>query len=213
MTQNQIRSGGAPRAEKPPELSALPGEAAGQAADDEEVPVAQLPGEAAGQAADDEEITVDQLPGEAAGQPADDEEIPVDQLPGEAAGQAADDEGPFEDEEPERAERPKLPLSERLKRTPPAVVILTIAAVGSSGFLVWQLASRTAPISVLTSSAVVTGLVYVAVTIVCTIATYQAGYEGRTGRAFLLAFIGGISAIIAALSFAGGLVLFLALGF
>ena len=156
MTQNQIRSGGAPRAEKPPELSALPGE---------------------------------------------------------AAGQAADDEGPFEDEEPERAERPKLPLSERLKRTPPAVVILTIAAVGSSGFLVWQLASRTAPISVLTSSAVVTGLVYVAVTIVCTFATYRAGSEGRTGRAFLLAFIGGISAIVAALSFAGGLVLFLALGF
>ena len=190
MTQNQIRSGGAPRAEKPPELSAVPVEAAA----DEEIPVAQLPSEAAGQAADDEEI-------------------PVDQLPGEAAGQAADDEGPFEDEEPERAERPKLPLSERLKRTPPAVVILTIAAVGSSGFLVWQLASRTAPISVLTSSAVVTGLVYVAVTIVCTIATYQAGYEGRTGRAFLLAFIGGISAIIAALSFAGGLVLFLALGF
>jgi hypothetical protein len=213
MTQNQIRSGGAPRAEKPPELSALPGEAAGQAADDEEIPVAQLPSEAAGQAADDEEIPVDQLSGEAAGQATDDEEVPVAQLPGEAAGQAADDEGPFEDEEPERAERPKLPLSERLKRTPPAVVILTIAAVGSSGFLVWQLASRTAPISVLTSSAVVTGLVYVAVTIVCTIATYQAGYEGRTGRAFLLAFIGGISAIIAALSFAGGLVLFLALGF
>ena len=175
MTQNQIRSGGAPRAEKPPELSALPGEAAGQAADDEEVPVAQLPGE--------------------------------------AAGQAADDEGPFEDEEPERAERPKLPLSERLKRTPPAFVILTIAAVGSWGFLAWQLASRTAPISLLTASAVVTGLVYVAVTIVCTIATCRAGYEGRTGRAFLLAFIGGISAIVAALSFAGALVLFLALGF
>jgi hypothetical protein len=201
MTQNQIRSGGAPRAEKPPELVELP-----DAADDE-----------AGEAADDEEIPVDDLPNEEAG----DEEIPVDDLPDEEADDEADeeagdeagDEEPFEDEEPERAERPKLPLSERLKRTPPAVVILTIAAVGSSGFLAWQLASRTAPISVLTSSAVVTGLVYVAVTIVCTIATYRAGYEGRTGRAFLLAFIGGISAIVAALSFAGGLVLFLALGF
>jgi hypothetical protein len=201
MTQNQIRSGGAPRAEKPPELVELP-----DAADDE-----------AGEAADDEEIPVDDLPNEEAG----DEEIPVDELPDDAADDEADeeagdeagDEEPFEDEEPERAERPKLSLSERLKRTPPAVVILTIAAVGSSGFLAWQLASRTAPISVLTSSAVVSGLVYVAVTIVCTIATYRAGYEGRTGRAFLLAFIGGISAIVAALSFAGGLVLFLALGF
>jgi hypothetical protein len=201
MTQNPIRSGGAPRAEKPPELVELP-----DAADDE-----------AGEAADDEEIPVDDLPNEEAG----DEEIPVDELPDDAADDEADeeagdeagDEEPFEDEEPERAERPKLSLSERLKRTPPAVVILTIAAVASSGFLAWQLASRTAPISVLTSSAVVSGLVYVAVTIVCTIATYRAGYEGRTGRAFLLAFIGGISAIVAALSFAGGLVLFLALGF
>ena len=42
----------------------------------------------------------------------------------------ADDEEPFEDEEPEKAVRPRLSLSERLKRTPPAGVILTIAAVG-----------------------------------------------------------------------------------
>lgn len=152
MTQNQIRSGGAPRAEKPPEFEELPDEETG-------------------------------------------------------------DEEPFEDEELERAERPKLPLSERLKRTPPALVILTVAAIGSWGFLAWQLASRTAPISVLTSCAVVTGLVYVAVTIVCAIATYRAGSEGRIGRALLLAFIGGVAAIVAALSFAGALVLFLALGF
>ena len=178
MTQNQIRSGGSPRAEKPRELVELPDNAAENAADPE-----------ADNAADGADAEADNA----------------------AAAEA--DQGPFEDEEPERAERPKLPLSERLKRTPPAFVILTIAAVGSWGFLAWQLASRTAPISLLTASAVVTGLVYVAVTIVCTIATCRAGYEGRTGRAFLLAFIGGISAIVAALSFAGALVLFLALGF
>jgi hypothetical protein len=185
MTQNQIRSGGSPRAEKPRELVELPDNAAA-AADAE----ADAEADNAAAAADN-----------AAAAEADN------------AAAAADDQGPFEDEEPERAERPKLPLSERLKRTPPALVILTIAAVGSWGFLAWQLASRTAPISLLTASAVVTGLVYVAVTIVCTIATYRAGYEGRTGRAFLLAFIGGISAIVAALSFAGALVLFLTLGF
>ena len=185
MTQNQIRSGGSPRAEKPRELVELPDNAAA-AADAE----ADAEADNAAAAADN-----------AAAAEADN------------AAAAADDQGPFEDEEPERAERPKLPLSERLKRTPPALVILTIAAVGSWGFLAWQLASRTAPISLLTASAVVTGLVYVAVTIVCTIATCRAGYEGRTGRAFLLAFIGGISAIVAALSFAGALVLFLALGF
>ena len=175
MTQNQIRSGGAPRAEKPPQFEELPYD---QVAD---VAVHDV----AVHAAADDELLVEE----------------------------ADDEEPFEDEEPEKAVRPRLSLSERLKRTPPALVILTIAAVGSWGFLAWQLASRTAPISVLTSSAVVTGLVYVAVTIVCTVATYRAGSEGRTGRAFLLAFIGGIAAIVAALSFASALVLFLALGF
>jgi hypothetical protein len=186
MTQNQIRSGGAPRAEQPPELAEVPAE----------------------------EAAAEEAAAEEAGHDVAAEEEPFEaEEAAEEAGDEAGDEEPFEDEEPERAERPKLPLSERLKRTPPALVILTIAAVGSSGFLAWQLASRTAPISVLTSSAVVTGLVYVAVTIVCTIATYRAGYEGRTGRAFLLAFIGGISAIVAALSFASALVLFLALGF
>jgi len=185
MTQNQIRSGGAPRAEKPPQFEELPHDhVADVAVHDAAVHDAAVHDVAVHDAADDELLV-----------------------------EEADDEEPFEDEEPEKAVRPKLSLSERLKRTPPALVILTIAAVGSWGFLAWQLASRTAPISVLTSSAVVTGLVYVAVTIVCTFATYRAGSEGRTGRAFLLAFIGGIAAIVAALSFASALVLFLALGF
>jgi hypothetical protein len=205
MTQNQIRSGGAPRPEQPAELVELPAEEAAEAA-------AEAAEEAGQDVAAEEPFEAEEA-GEEAGQDVAAEEPFEAEEAAEEAGDEAGDEEPFEDEEPERAERPKLPLSERLKRTPPALVILTIAAVGSSGFLAWQLASRTAPISVLTSSAVVTGLVYVAVTIVCTIATYRAGYEGRTGRAFLLAFIGGISAIVAALSFASALVLFLALGF
>jgi hypothetical protein len=195
MTQSVIRSGGSPRAEKPRELVELPDNAAAAEADN---------------AADAEaDNAADAEAGNAAAAEADNAADAADA----EADNAADDQGPFEDEEPERAERPKLPLSKRLRRTPPALVILTIAAVGSWGFLAWQLASRTAPISLLTASAFVTGLVYVAVMLVCTIATYRAGYEGRTGRAFLLAFIGGISAIVAALSFAGALVLFLTLGF
>jgi hypothetical protein len=176
MTQNQIRSGGTPRAEKPPALGETPVEEAG-----DEAPVEEA-----------------------------DQELPAEEAGGE---ELSGDEELSEDEELEEAERPKLPLSERLKRTPPALAILTIAAIGSWGFLVLQLVSRTAPISVLTSSAVVTGLVYVAVTIVCGIATYRAASEGRTRLAFLLAFIGGTAAIVAAVSFAGALVLFLALGF
>lgn len=123
----------------------------------------------------------------------------------------------FADEEPEDAEpdedQPKLSLAERIKRTPPALVILTLAAIGSTGFLGYELERRTAPIAVLSSGAFVAGLCYVAISIVCGVATYRAGSDGRTLRAFVLAFIGGTAAIIAFASFAGGLVLVLALGF
>jgi hypothetical protein len=141
------------------------------------------------------------------------------------AGQTVEDEefvddtfedDSFADDEPEAASPeaavPKMPLSERLKRTPPALVILTLAAIGSTGFLFLELASRTAPISVLSSASVVTGMVYLIVTVVSGVYTYRAGLEGRTRLAFLLAFIGGTAAIIAAVSFAGALLLVLALG-
>ena len=58
-----------------------------------------------------------------------------------------------------------------------------------------------------------TGLCYVAITVVCAVATYRSSSDGRTWWALLLAFIGGTAAIIAAMSFAGGLVLVLTLGF
>jgi hypothetical protein len=118
-----------------------------------------------------------------------------------------------EDAEPDEAPRPRLSLAERLRRTPPALVILALAAFGSTGFLFYELASRTAPIAVLSSAAFVTGLCYVAITVVCAVATYRSSSDGRTWLALVLAFIGGTAAIIAAMSFAGGLVLVLTLGF
>jgi hypothetical protein len=57
------------------------------------------------------------------------------------------------------------------------------------------------------------GFCYIAISIVCAVATYRAASEGRSRRAFLLAFIGGTAAIVAASAFAGGLLLVLALGF
>jgi hypothetical protein len=122
------------------------------------------------------------------------------------------DEQP-EDAEPDEAPQPRLSLAERLRRTPPALVILAVAAFGSTGFLFYELASRTAPIAVLSSAAFVTGLCYVAITVVCAVATYRSTSDGRTWWALLLAFVGGTAAIIAAMSFAGGLVLVLTLGF
>jgi hypothetical protein len=117
------------------------------------------------------------------------------------------------DAEPAEMPKPKVPLADRLKRTPPALVILTLAAIASTGFLLFEMSTRTAPIAVLTSAAVVMGFVYVMVAAVCSIATYRSATDGLTGRSFLLAFIGGMSAIVAAGSFAGALILFLALGF
>ena len=108
---------------------------------------------------------------------------------------------------------PGVPLTERLKRIPPVVAILTVAAVLSLGFLLYEIASRTASVALLSSAGLVCGLVYVAVTIGCSAATWQLGHEGRLGMALLVAFIGGCAAFVAAASFAGALVLFLALGF
>lgn len=210
MTGDGVRAGGSPRVPRP-----------GEAEEFDAGPVA-APSAAPGAA-----------PGAApsAGQPAPDDWLappapPAPPTPAAAAARFADDalvdetlaDEPLADEQPEDAEpveapRPRLSLVERLKRTPPALVILAIAAIGSTGFLVYELASRTAPIAVLSSAAFVTGLCYVAITVVCAVATYRSSSDGRTWRALLLAFIGGTAAIIAAMSFAGGLVLVLALGF
>ena len=121
-------------------------------------------------------------------------------------------DGQPEDGEADEAPRPRLSISERLRRTSPVLVILALAAIGSTGFLLYELASRTAPIAVLSSAAFVAGLCYAAITVFCAEATYRFSSDGRTWRALLLAFIGGTAAIIAAMSFASGLVLVLTLG-
>ena len=108
---------------------------------------------------------------------------------------------------------PGVPLTERLKHIPPGVAFLTVAAVLSLGFLLYEIASRTASVALLTSAGLVCGLVYVAVTVGCAEATWRLGHEGRLGPALLVAFIGGCAAFVAAGSFAGALLLFLALGF
>ena len=111
------------------------------------------------------------------------------------------------------APEPAVPLSERLRRIPPGIAILTLAAILSLGFLLFQIASRTASVQLLTSAGLVCGMVYVAVAMACTAATWRLGHEGRFWAAMLVAFIGGSAAFVAAGSFAGALVLFLALGF
>jgi hypothetical protein len=111
-----------------------------------------------------------------------------------------------------RAE-PAVPLTERLRRIPPGVAILTIAAVLSLAFLLFEIASRTASVQVLTSAGLVCGIVYVAVVMACAVATWRLGSEDRLWPALLMAFIGGSAAFVAAGCFGGALGLFLTLGF
>jgi len=84
----------------------------------------------------------------------------------------------------------------------PALVILTLAAIGSTGFLVYELARRTAPIAVLSSAAFVTGLATWR-SRSCAPLPLTSPAPTAHPSAFLLAFIGGMAAIIAAASFAG----------
>jgi hypothetical protein len=108
---------------------------------------------------------------------------------------------------------PSLTLAQRLKRIPPALVILGLGAIGSAVFMAVEVASHTAPVPVLTSAGVATGLIYVAVAIVAGVASYNAAREGRAARSYVLALVGGSAAIVACGSFAGALILFLAVGF
>jgi hypothetical protein len=209
MTENGVRSGGSPRAPRPDDFQEpdAPPSAAHTPPDDWLAP------EPLAEAAP---LADDWLAPEPAAPLPEDEPLAED---APLADDALDEGEPLagadalEDDELEAAEPPRLPLSERLRRTPPALVILALAAIGSSGFLAFELASRTAPIAVLSSASVVAGLCYVAISTVCSIATYRAATDGRTRQAFLLALIGGGAAIVAAAAFAGALVLVLALGF
>ena len=122
--------------------------------------------------------------------------------------------GPEEESDEESPEtEQKLSLFQELRRMPPGAIILAIAAVGSAGFLIAQVLSHTSPIPVLTSAGVITGLIYSVLTIAAGVASYRAAGDGLAGRSLLLALVGGTAAIIACGSFAGAVVLFLALGF
>jgi hypothetical protein len=122
-------------------------------------------------------------------------------------------EGPGMPEEAAGSLWERLDLMNRLKRLPPGVVILTLAAILSTAFLVVQLVSRTASVQLLTSAALVCGMVYVVVAIACLVAVFRLRDEKRLGLSMLIAFIGGCAAFVASGAFFGALVLFLTLGF
>ena len=116
---------------------------------------------------------------------------------------AADDELEPEDEVPT--------IRDRLRRLSPAVVILTVASVGSALFLVLALTSHTTPVAALMSAGVVTALVFALDTVICSAATYRFSQTEEFGSALATALLGGISAVICAVAMAATLIMILVL--
>ncbi len=123
-----------------------------------------------------------------------------------------DDLEPDEDADSDEDEQElQLTLVERLRRLPPAPTILTAGSIGSLIFLLRAVTSHTTPVAVLMSAAVVTGLIFGADSVVSSIACWRASQYGESGRAVVLAMVGGIAALVCAGAFAGTLVMILVL--
>lgn len=93
-------------------------------------------------------------------------------------------------------------------RITPARVALVVALVGSLAYVAYAFTVRdTAQLPLLSSGAAVLGIAFMALAVSGFLGIRQAGYEGRDGRAVLLALLGGLAAIIGFGCFAAAIVL------
>ena len=115
-----------------------------------------------------------------------------------------------QDEDEEYEDLPPT-LTDRIRGLKPAPVILGVASIGSVVFLLRAMTSHTTPVPVLLSAGVVAALVFGIDAGVTAVAVFRSGQEGRTGRALLLALLGGFSALVGAGAFSGVLVMVLVL--
>jgi hypothetical protein len=93
-------------------------------------------------------------------------------------------------------------------RVTPTRVVLVVALVGSLVYVAFAITVRDASaIPMLSSGAAVLGIVFVALAVAGVVETYRAGVVGLYRRAFGLAVLGGLAAMIAAGCFAGAIVL------
>ena len=94
-------------------------------------------------------------------------------------------------------------------RPTPGLVFLLIAVVGSVAYLLYAITVRDASqIPLLASGAVVLGLAFGALSIYCLRSSWRVGADGRGGRAFGVALIGGGAAIATAGCLAASIILF-----
>ncbi len=101
----------------------------------------------------------------------------------------------------------------RLPPLSPGLLILAVAVVGSIAFVAFAFTVRdTSQIPLLSAGAAVLGIVFTALMLTAAVATYRAARDGRSGRALVLAILGGLVGMVACGAFAGSLILALALG-
>lgn len=83
-------------------------------------------------------------------------------------------------------------------RITPVRVVLVLALAGSLAYVVYALTVRdtAAQLPMLSSGAAVLGIAFMALAVSGFLGIRQAGYDGRDGRAVLLALLGGLSAIV-----------------
>ena len=106
---------------------------------------------------------------------------------------------------------PLVIVKDWLRHLSPAYATLTVVSIGSVLFLAFAMTSHTTPVAVLMSAGVVTLLAFGLDTAICSVAAYQAGLREEAGYALLFALLGGVSAVICALSMAGTLIMILVL--
>ena len=129
--------------------------------------------------------------------------------PAAASGQP--EESKVGDREDYEADVAPATLIERLRRLPPAPILLTLGSIGSLVFLLLAVTSHTTPIAVLLSAAVVTGLIFGVDAIIASVVTWRSSQSGEVGLALLAAIVGGVASLVSLGALAGTLVLILVL--
>jgi hypothetical protein len=96
------------------------------------------------------------------------------------------------------------------RRVTPGIVFLAVALIGSVVFAIYAVTVRDpSQIPLLAAGSAAVGIAFIALAVYALRATWRAGVEGRTGRAFGVAIGGGIAAIIGAVCIAGAIIGFL----
>jgi hypothetical protein len=90
-------------------------------------------------------------------------------------------------------------------------VMLSVAVIGPIAFLGYAITVRDpTQIPLLVAGLAVLGLVFVALATIGAISTFRAAADGRGGRSFVLAMLGGLAGIVAFGCFGGAIILALA---